>query len=78
MERIKRNSYCRFYGNTYFWRTYDGEEVDFIEEQDSQLWAFEAKWSATKKARAPKAWSQTYPESSFAIINPENYFQYIL
>lgn len=78
MERIKKNFYHRFYGNTYFWRTYDGEEVDFVEEQNSQLWGFETKWSVKKQVKAPKTWSNTYPEASFEVITPSNYFQYIL
>lgn len=77
MERTKRNAYKRAFINSYFWRTYDGEEVDFVEEQDSHLEGFEAKWTAEKKVKAPKTWLETYPGASFDIINPVNYFPYI-
>lgn len=78
MERIKKNTYQDFYGNIYFWRTYEGEEIDIIEEQDSQLQGFEIKWSNKKKCKAPKTWVNTYPEAKFNLINSDNYLDYIL
>jgi len=78
MERLKKTTYERFYGNRYFWRTYQGQEVDLIEEQDGQLHAYEIKWSTTKKVQLPKAWKEAYPDAKNHVITPDNYFDYVL
>jgi len=44
MERLKRNTYNGHHGNSYFWRTYSGQEIDYIEEIDGMLHAYEFKW----------------------------------
>ena len=72
IERMKRNAY-RFRDTAcYFWRTYDRQEIDLIEETADGLHAFEFKFSPTKKAAIPKLWKKTYPESPVEIITPEN------
>lgn len=78
IERLKMTSYKGFYGNRYFWRTYQGQEVDFIEEIEQQLHAFEMKWSPKKTIKAPAAWKDNYPESSFITITPDNYLDYLI
>lgn len=78
MERMKRNSYNRFYGNSWFWRTYDGQEIDLVEEVDGILHAYEIKYSENKKARVPSLWRKHYPESTFTVINRQNYLDFIL
>jgi uncharacterized protein len=77
IERLKKCSYTRFYGNRYFWRIYDGQEVDFIEDIENKLSAFEAKWSNNKKVNPPSSWLENYSDSSFQVIKPDNYFEYI-
>ncbi|MEQ1744866.1 MAG: DUF4143 domain-containing protein [Saprospiraceae bacterium] len=72
-ERLKRNAYHSFYGNTYFWQTVKQQEVDYIEDYDGQLHAYEFKWNAGKNARLPAPFLQAYPGSPFQVINPENY-----
>jgi uncharacterized protein len=76
LERLKYTSYQGFYGNRYFWRTYQGDEIDLIEEQDSQLHGYEFKWSE-KKHVEPKLWSTTYPDATFQTISPTNYLNFI-
>lgn len=77
IERLKKTSYSKFYGNRYFWRTYNGQEIDFLEEAENKFSAFEAKWSSTKKVKLPTIWEENYPNSSYHIITPENYLKYI-
>jgi predicted AAA+ superfamily ATPase len=77
IERLKSCSYKGFYGRRYFWRTYQGQEVDFIEEIEQQLSAFEAKWSTIKKVNAPSSWKESYPQASFTVITPDNYLEYV-
>lgn len=77
IERLKNTTYKGFYGSRYFWRTYQGQEVDFIEEIELQHAAFEAKWSIKKKVSAPSDWQASYPQSSFTVITPDNYLDYV-
>jgi len=42
--------------NNYFWRTYDQQEIDWVEEREGNLFAYEIKWSKAK-GKPPKAWS---------------------
>jgi hypothetical protein len=76
MEKIKKNSYENFYGQHYFWRTYDGSEIDLIESFDNSLKAYECK-ADKKKAILPKEWKKNYPDSSFDVISVENYLSFI-
>ncbi len=76
-ERMKRNLYCRHFTNSYFWRTYDRQEIDLIEERGGDLHAAEFKWSVKSSTRPPIAWMQAYPESSYQVVHPDNYLKFI-
>lgn len=76
-ERIKFKEYNENYVGRYFWRTYDQQEIDLIEENDGKLSAFEFKWNTSKKSRIPVAFEKAYPEASYEIINPNNYLDWI-
>lgn len=75
-EMIKSASYKERYANRYFWRTYDQKEIDFIEEREGKLFAYEFKWN--DKAKPPKEFLETYPNAEFKTINKENYLDFIL
>ncbi len=77
-ERRKFIAYNKIWANTYFWRTTDQKEIDYIEEYDAVLHAFECKWNAGKKSRPPKVFFNWYPEHTFDVVNPENYQNYLL
>ena len=76
-ERMKYNSYSKKRVNQYFWRTYDQQEIDLIEEGGGILHAYEFKWNAKKRVKAPGGWSRAYPEASFETVNPNNYLDFI-
>lgn len=76
-ERIKFQHYTSILVNNYFWRTYQQQEIDWIEERAGILFAYEIKWSSKKKVNTPSAWAGAYPGSSFEIITPENYLNWI-
>jgi uncharacterized protein len=75
-ERIKFQNYKPLFCNNYFWRTYDKQEIDWIEEKDGQLYATEFKWKETI-VKAPQAWLKSYPDSSFQVISFDNYLNWI-
>ena len=78
VERIKKCSYDNIFHSFYYWRTYDGKEIDIIEEGGGKLRGLEIKWSEKRKISAPKDWLSNYKDASFQIINRENYLDYIL
>jgi len=77
-ERFKRNEYSNSYANSWFWRTQAQQEIDYIEEQDGHLSAFEFKWNPNAKAKQPKAFQEAYPNSSFAVIHKDNAVDFLL
>ena len=75
MERLKKQEYQRIWSHNYFWRTYDQKEIDWIEERDGSIFAYEFKWKEPTKV--PKLWIQTYPDSRFECITTSNYLSFI-
>lgn len=76
-ERIKLQHYQGWLSNNYFWRTYDQQEIDWIEERDGGLFAFEMKYQK-KTVKAPGAWTANYPGATFDVISRENYLLFIM
>lgn len=77
-ERIKRQNYHKIVTNNYFWRTYDQQELDWLEEKAENLAGFEFKWNERKKTKIPTAFAKAYPEATFEVINKQNYLDFIL
>ncbi len=76
-ERIKHLNYQLIYPNFYFWRTKDQQEVDWIEESDLKLKAFEFKWKDTGKFKFPTKFIEAYtPETQ--IIDIDNFSDFLL
>jgi uncharacterized protein len=76
-ERIKYQKYNGMLVNNYFWRTYDKQEIDWVEERGGNLFGYEIKWKP-QNVKIPSAWKNIYPEAEFQIINNENYLDWIL
>lgn len=77
-ERVKRNVYEGNYAQMYFWRTQSQQEINYVEESDGQLKAFEFKWNPKAKATIPKAFTEAYPGSTFEVITPDNYEGFLM
>ena len=76
-ERVKRNSYFQTYAKSYFWRTHTQKEIDYVEELDGIISAFEFKWNPKAKAKRPGDFFKAYPNSTFEVITPDNFWQFI-
>ncbi|MBP3302656.1 MAG: ATP-binding protein [Opitutales bacterium] len=76
-ERIKKQTYTGMHVRNYFWRTYAQQEVDWVEESDGKLRAFEFKRNPKAKTRIPAAWKNAYPEAEFSVITPLNFTEFI-
>jgi uncharacterized protein len=75
-ERIKYHEYTRMSSNNYFWRTYDQQEIDWVEERDGKLYGYEFKWKEDK-VKTPSQWQNTYTDSSFQVINQSNFEDWV-
>lgn len=76
-ERIKKQHYQKIKTTNFFWRTYDQQELDWLEEKADSLAGFEFKWNERKKSKFPTAFAKAYPEASFEVINKQNYLEFI-
>lgn len=78
-ERMKYNHYNGKYANTYFWRTNEQQEIDYIEECDGTMTAFEMKWNPKKgKTTFPKSFLEAYDVKETVVITPENYLEWLM
>ncbi|HVU57013.1 MAG TPA: ATP-binding protein [Puia sp.] len=76
-ERKKQLAYGGFYGNTYFWRNTQQAEIDYLEEQDGKISAYELKWNPKAKVRFPKAFIGEYNPPTTQVIHQENYWEWL-
>jgi predicted AAA+ superfamily ATPase len=71
-ERLKYQEYKRISSNNYFWRTYEQQEIDWVEEREGALFGYEFKWKESK-VKIPTQWKNTYPDASYELINKDNF-----
>ena len=77
-ECVKRKEYTGDYANSWFWRNTNQQEIDYIEEKDGQLNAFELKWNPKRKCSAPLSFRNAYPNASFTVIHHDNIEELLL
>lgn len=75
-ERMKHNHYHHHYCNQYFWRTFDQAEIDYIEEFDGKMDAYEFKW-LQKPKKFPASFLNAYPVAKTAYIDTLNYSEFL-
>ena len=75
-ERLKYQEYRRISSNNYFWRTYEQQEIDWVEERDGSLFGYEFKWKE-EKVKIPTQWKSAYPDASFELININNFSEWL-
>lgn len=77
-ERAKYRAYTGALANQYFWRTYDQQEIDLVEEREGRLFGYECKWSVKTSPAPPRDWLNAYPNAAFRVITPQNYQEWVL
>jgi hypothetical protein len=77
-ERIKFTAYNQLWCNRYFWRTHEQKEIDYVEDSDGILSAFEFKYNPKKKVTVPKHFAEAYPDAKFKVITPDNFEEFVL
>jgi predicted AAA+ superfamily ATPase len=77
LEMIKKNEGQRIFPNYYFWRNYNQNEIDFIQESGGILNSFEFKWNPNATIKTPKAYLEAYPDSTYKVVNTDNWLEYL-
>jgi len=75
-ERMKYLSYNEIYASSYFWRTYTGAELEYVEEINGELFAYEIKYKKAKM-KAPKTWTENY-SNNFQCITTDNFWEFVI
>jgi predicted AAA+ superfamily ATPase len=75
-ERMKKIANAGLDRDFYFWRTYDGQEIDLIEVDGDVMNAFEFKWG-DKQPNAPVSFSNHYPQAQYLVVNRKNYLKFV-
>jgi predicted AAA+ superfamily ATPase len=76
-ERIKFQGYNGLYCSNYFWRTVQKQEIDFIEESNGKLRAYEFKWRDNRRTRLPKSFLETYGAEG-VVVDRENFRDWLV
>lgn len=77
-ERMKHLEYNEIWANTYFWRTKQQQEIDYLEEADGRIHAYEIKWNPKAKAKLSETFKKAYPNTDFMVINQDNIADLVL
>lgn len=76
IERVKLQTYKNIFTNNYFWRTWEQKEIDWIEEKNGKLYAYEFKYQSPKKNYF-KDFTKIYPQAKTEIITKDNYLDFV-
>jgi uncharacterized protein len=77
-ERIKFLSRKETDTHSWFWRTTQQQELDYIEEHDGQFYAFEFKWNPNRRVSMSRTFSNAYPNHIFKVIHPDNFHEFLM
>ncbi len=78
VERHKVNQLINPHVNTYFWRTYDRKEIDYIEEYGGKLYGYEFKWGKGKIRNATRAeFVDAYSGAELSVVNQQNFEEFL-
>lgn len=75
-ERFKLQQYNQIYSNNYFWRTVQRQEIDFVEESNGQITAYEFKWKAKPSAKIPASFMREYNAAGH-LIDKDNFRAFV-
>ena len=76
-ERMKRNNYENPLIKSYFWRTTSQQEIDYLEEIDGKITAYEVKWNENAKIKKFTSFTEAY-NSEVTLIHNKNFREFII
>lgn len=77
-ERVKYLNIQQQETDSFFWRTTQQQEIDYIEKNEDRILAYEIKWNPKAKIKIPVTFSTNYSNVISKIITPENYEEVLL
>ncbi len=77
-ERKKWLSYSRNWAKPYFWRNYQQQEIDYVEERDGAFTAWEMKWNPKAKVKFPANFVEAYQPTSTKVIHRDNFEDFLM
>lgn len=78
-ERMKQLVYKGSFALSWFWRTQQQKEIDYLEEEDGHIRAFEFKWNNHKASvKCPAAFASAYPDAEFEVVTPSHIDEFLL
>lgn len=72
-ERMKHLNYGGVWANSFFWRTTQQQEIDYLEDKDGQLFAWEFKWNPNRKVAFPKIFTEKYQPAGLEVVTPDHF-----
>ncbi len=76
-ERKKLLEYNEVSTASYFWRTTQKQEIDYIEERSGKILSWEFKWNPKARVKVSKTFTNTY-RSETKVIHRENFEDFVL
>lgn len=77
-ERRKLLSYEESMARTFFWRTFQQQEIDYLEEYFDGIHAFEFKWNEKAGYKFPFTFLKNYTVLSEKVVHRMNYDEFLL
>jgi uncharacterized protein len=77
-ERMKCLHYDRLWANSFFWRTAQQQEIDYVEESDGALRAWEFKWNPERRFQFPKPFVEKYRPVALEVLTPDNFEAFLV
>lgn len=77
-ERMKFLKNNGDWARSWFWRTQQQKEIDYLEEKDGRIRAHEFKWNPSAREKIPRQFMNAYPRSEFAVVHPGNIEEFLL
>lgn len=75
-ERQKQLSYTKSLAESYYWRTTQQQEIDYIEQIEGEYFAYEFKWNPKQKVKFSKTYTRAYGDNT-KVISRENYREFV-
>lgn len=75
-ERTKMMRYGKQLYNPFFWRTTSGQEIDYIEDRNGKLFAYEFKWQKGNQKKLPQTFTESY-QPDVHYVSRENFREFL-
>lgn len=77
-ERLKNITLFQANTKSFFWRNYNQSEVDYVELNKKEIFAYEMKWNVSKNHKVSKAFTNAYPSAKEEVLTPRNFVEFCM